>query len=153
MNISLPFNKRREGRNAVADEVIGLAEDVQVDLSSVRLQAHDLHLHRACRHYYPPSTPSCSSIVILIWTSPCPWRVSESLRCATPSRWLCTLTERRCSSPRASRRAGSPTDPVNTWSWSAAGRFDGRIPHTEETPWSEARCHPSSEACRRFAVI
>lgn len=52
VNISLPFNKGREGRDTVADEVIGLAEDIQVNLSSVRLQAHDLHLHKMCQHYY-----------------------------------------------------------------------------------------------------
>lgn len=52
VNISLPLNKGWEGRDTVADEVIGLAEDIQVDLSSVRLQAHDLHLHKMCQHYY-----------------------------------------------------------------------------------------------------
>lgn len=85
-------------------------------------------------------------------TSPCPWRVSESLRRAIRSRWLCILTEHWCSSPRVSQHGGSRTGPVNTWTWSAAGQFDGRIPHTVETPWSEGQYHPTSKACRHFAV-
>lgn len=50
MYISLPFNKSCEGGNTVSNEVIGLAEDIQVNLSSVWTQTDHFHLQTAKQH-------------------------------------------------------------------------------------------------------
>lgn len=42
--VSVPFHERREGGDAVANKVVRLAKDVQVDLGHLRLQAHHFHL-------------------------------------------------------------------------------------------------------------
>lgn len=44
MHVTLSFYKGSKGGDTVPDEVIGLAEDIQIDLSHLRLQAHDFDL-------------------------------------------------------------------------------------------------------------
>ncbi len=71
VNISLPFNKGWEGRNTVANEVIGLTEDIQVNLSIVRLQTHNLHLHKMCHQLYflfPKSSTLIGTVQMLMLT-------------------------------------------------------------------------------------
>lgn len=42
--VSFPFHERGEGGDTVANKVVSLAKDVQVDLGHLRLQAHHFHL-------------------------------------------------------------------------------------------------------------
>lgn len=44
LEVPLPLHKGSEGGDTVANKVVGLAEDVQVHLGHLRLQAHHLHL-------------------------------------------------------------------------------------------------------------
>lgn len=44
MDVPLSLHKGREGRDAVPDEMVSLAQDVQVGVGGVRLKADHLHL-------------------------------------------------------------------------------------------------------------
>lgn len=44
MEVPFPLHKGSEGGDTVANKVVSLAEDVQVDLGHLRLQTHHLHL-------------------------------------------------------------------------------------------------------------
>lgn len=46
MHISLPFHKSCKGGDAVPNEMIGLAKNVQINLRHLWLQAHNLDLQR-----------------------------------------------------------------------------------------------------------
>lgn len=75
LEVPFPLHKGSEGGDTVANEVVSLAKDVQVDLGHFRLQAHHLHLQeegknvftrvvtssaKACSHTLS-SLPSCES--------------------------------------------------------------------------------------------
>lgn len=44
MHVTLSFYEGSKGRDAVPDEVIGLAKNIQIDLSHLRLQAYHFDL-------------------------------------------------------------------------------------------------------------
>jgi len=46
MHVALSLHEGGKRRDTVPDEVIGLAEDVQIDLRHLGLQAHHLDLQR-----------------------------------------------------------------------------------------------------------
>lgn len=49
MHVTFSFYKGSKGGDTVPDEVIRLAEDIQIDLSHLRLQAHDFDLQGTAR--------------------------------------------------------------------------------------------------------
>lgn len=44
LEVPLPLHEGSEGGDTVANKVVSLAEDVQVDLGHLRLQTHHVHL-------------------------------------------------------------------------------------------------------------